>query len=648
MSGENFLKQKYNLHTAEEVQSAAERTKKRTGNKVSEQTDALIQNYLNRFSEILSREDPKKRQQGIEAFRSLMHQNYVIAMENIPESAFLLEQKIARELGHGDVEITDQFRKEKSAQIINDQQHSLDAWIDYLSSPDALYPLWAKYWVYASMVKMGKFEKKMDQAKGTETAQFKKREKNTVTSFPPLNSRALAMTIGVMQTKVEEDLKKKNQRISVENKSVQLDDGEFQKLLATENFSKLYTQFLMEIPEYSLEGLQETRGSWVMYKQGSEPDALVKSLDGHPLEWCTANKDTARTQLQGGDFYIYYSLDSNKNPTIPRVAIRMEGEKIAEVKGIAHNQHLDPFIGHIVDAKLAQFSDGIAYQKKSADMHRLTYIENKTNTGALLIKDDLLFLYEQDNTIEGFGYNKDPRIVEIREKRNPEKDMLVIFNCTEADIARTPKEITEHTKAYVGPLETGIFDVLPASCTHIYTSFPEGRIRLESLEVGGLSAAELEQELDLKNEHGKKKYNVSDYARSLLRNKTQFIDPVDARNQERKGMKETVDLVRLHVGDLGFTSAPTTTQLFKKVKDLGLELCPPEIGAYQRLKDVDQPFGDWYYIGMEPVIDSDGNPGVFKLRRFGGGLVLSDDWARPADRWDPDFAFLFRRCKSAT
>lgn len=89
-----------------------------------------------------------------------------------------------------------------------------------------------------------------------------------------------------------------------------MDDEEYKKLLNTESFSQLYTQFLIELPEHSKEGLKETRGTWIKYNRGSEPNDLVKSLDGYPLEWCTANPDTARTQLQGGDFFVYYSLNN--------------------------------------------------------------------------------------------------------------------------------------------------------------------------------------------------------------------------------------------------------------------------------------------------------------------------------------------------
>jgi len=62
-------------------------------------------------------------------------------------------------------------------------------------------------------------------------------------------------------------------------------------------------------------------------------------------------------------------------------------------------------------------------------------IEKKTVRGEQLTKDDLAFLYELDAPIEGFGYQKDPRIEELREERDPEEDMPVVFECTKDRIA---------------------------------------------------------------------------------------------------------------------------------------------------------------------------------------------------------------------
>ena len=117
-----------------------------------------------------------------------------------------------RTLGYGDVEITDEFRDRKRQEIVSNQKAGfVDKWIEYLSSPDATYPDWGKYWAFRSMLEMGKLEKKQD-TEGRETARFQKRTKDTVASFPPLNPRALAMTLDILQSRLTE--KKYNRKLN--------------------------------------------------------------------------------------------------------------------------------------------------------------------------------------------------------------------------------------------------------------------------------------------------------------------------------------------------------------------------------------------------------------------------------------------------
>ncbi|PIP65747.1 hypothetical protein COW95_00250 [Candidatus Peregrinibacteria bacterium CG22_combo_CG10-13_8_21_14_all_49_11] len=156
------------------------------------------------------------------------------------------------------------------------------------------------------------------------------------------------------------------------------------------------------------------------------------------------------------------------------------------------------------------------------------------------------------------------------------------------------------------------------------------------LTIGGMTAEELEKALDAE------KINFSSYARSMLKNRKGFINPVNEREKKRGGVvAENLHLVRLRVRDLGFTHYPTTTKLFARAKERGLDLCLPEVGPYLRLADKDQPLGTWYYIAMEPIAGS-----VFRLGRGGDGLWLSSAWADPDDRWGLDCEFVFSVRKS--
>lgn len=631
MSGSDFLKKKYDLHNAPEVEAAAQRTSMRTGQEISRSnTAALIQNYLDRFKEILDRPDPEKRERGVEALKGILHEKFVIKESEIPESYWEGLRRIARERGQGaDIEQVDwETLKQQTADgLIADQRSSLDAWIDYFASTDAPYPDWLKYFAIRGILGMGDYDK--------EKKRFTKRSQGTVKPYPDINREALAYVLDALEKKCTK------RQINLTALAAE-DTEEFERLLQSENFAKLYAWAIEKLTPASAEQLQKTEGKWVRYQQGSDHMPLVASIQGHGTGWCTAGESTAATQLAQGDFFVYYSNDAQGNSTIPRAAIRMEGDKIAEVRGIAEQQNLDNSIAPVVEKKLQEFPDGKAYAKKVSDMKCLTVIEQKMEDEEVLTSEDLRFLYEIDSSIDGFGYSKDPRIVELRSRRNPEEDMPILFACTPSQIVHRSEDISAQTKAYVGPLEPGIFDLLPRDLVHIYTSFPEGRLRREALAIGGHSAEELETALTASDGQGHRLFQMSSYVESMLRNEKQFIAPVNERYRRLKGKEEGIDLVRLRVSDLGFPSGATTKELFERARAFGLELCPPEMGPHYRLLHTEQSLGDWCYVGMDPITHSDGRPRVFNVGRDEDGLWLNDRWAEPDRRWNPRYSFLFR------
>ena len=237
--------------------------------------------------------------------------------------------------------------------------------------------------------------------------------------------------------------------------------------------------------------------------------------------------------------------------------------------------------------------------------------------------------------------------------RAPQKlqDICKAFQCKSDQVAQSKDAITSKTMVYVGSLEPGLFETLDEHDVHqIYTSFPDGHIRLESLEVGEMTAEELEEALDNGG------INVGSYARSMLRNEGQFVELVNGVHRKQKEAKETLDLVKLRVSDLGYSdlnNLPTKRDILGepgknngRIHELGLELCPPETGPYKRLADKDQSLGNWYEIGMEPITAFDGNPHVFGCGRHGDGLWLNDPYAFPEDHWLPDFEIVLRHRKS--
>ncbi len=659
--GPKFLEQKYYLHNSDEVKSAKKRSEVRDGEEIRQNPDELIQNYLDRFKEITDRTDPEKRQRGIEALKKVLHDKFIVKPEEIPESYWESQKRIIRERGQGaDLEQADwnELKRQNTEAIIADQNSSLDNWIDYLTSPDATYPDWLKYFAFRSITTMGGFDK--------ERYVFSKRSTGTTKPFPDINREALAYVLDAVEkgqsqkyfdskesvrqlknqikklkgeqrsgaTIQEVEISNLQDKISEEEKrqkeivfgalAEESSDEELSTLLRDQDFAKLYAWAIEKVTPASVEQITVTEGKWVKYDQGSDHMPLVQSLQGHGTGWCTAGESTAKTQLRGGDFYVYYSHDQQGQPTIPRAAIRMEEGKIAEVRGIAAEQNLDPYIADVVQDKLQEFPDGKAYEKKNSNMKQLTEIENKMRSGQELSKAELVFLYEIDQPIEGFGYQRDPRIEELRSQRNATEDAPIVLDCQPEEIARSADQIQENTKSYIGPLFPGIFKL--QNIENIYTSFPEGKVRKSELEIGGKTKVELVAELKARG------IKIYDYAQDML----------DSPEFATQSNPEQIDLVRLKVRDFGFPNGATTEQIYAKAEEFGLELCPAEVGPHQRLKDLDQPLAAWYRIAMKQISGRNGLPSVFDLGHNDVRLWLNYSWAVPGNECDAGLVLMFR------
>lgn len=106
-----------------------------------------------------------------------------------------------------------------------------------------------------------------------------------------------------------------------------------------------------------------------------------------------------------------------------------------------------------------------------------------------------------------------------------------------------------------------------------------------------------------------------------------------------------VDLVIVSVAELGFKKGATREKIYAKAKELGLDLCPAEVGPQLRLQYKDQSLNEWLAIGMEPIRHSDGNLDLFNVERNGDGLWLYSYYDSPGDVWNSDDRFVFVRRK---
>ena len=150
----------------------------------------------------------------------------------------------------------------------------------------------------------------------------------------------------------------------------------------------------------------------------------------------------------------------------------------------------------------------------------------------------------------------------------------------------------------------------------------------KTLTVGGIAKEELLRRLDAEG------FRVSDWARDIM-GKPGFV--TSAKSVD-------VPFARCRVSDPGFTEKPTTVELFdrNRLAGLGLDLCQPEDGPYLRLGFPEQRANDWFWMAMEPITDSDGNPNVFCIGRYEGERWLVAGWAGPGCGWVLGAEIVFR------
>ena len=412
-SGEKFLNKLYsNLHMTDEVMHTASK---------SDNKDEKVKKYLNRLEKV-EKLALSSKHNGLELLKELYYKKYVIKEEDIPNSYFELQKEIALERGFGHIEIDENMKKEMSKSLIEDQKKSLDIWLDYLINEDSIYPEWFKYYAFQGMLKLGSYDKTKES--------FNKRTTTTTNIFVELNREALSMTYDSIKSVLQNN---------------EIDDNELNTLIENGSFGKIYSYIIKKL-EKSNKDINSNDGIWIKYNQGDNPQKLVDSLQGRGTGWCTAGYETAKKQLDNGDFYVYYTKDSTNEYKQPRIAIRMDGKaKIGEIRGIAEHQNLESEMENVLKEKLNEFPDKDKYNKKQQDMEKLTKIYKEYKTRELTI-DELRFVYEVDNKIDGFGYEKDPRIKEILNERNVKKDLSHVFNCSEDEISNKNEDILNGKK----------------------------------------------------------------------------------------------------------------------------------------------------------------------------------------------------------
>ncbi len=379
-SGEAFLDVMFkDLYRSDEVQHTSN---------PSDRKEEAIHKYMERLERV---HEKAARFGRLDLVKSLYFEKYVIKKENIP-SIYTEEQK----------EI-----------IISSQEKRISMWLDYLTDENTMYPMWAKYWVFQGMLRLGTFDI------GNEV--YQRRSEKTVSPFIEPNPSVIANCIQNMMDYEE----KKRKGLDISDLPVK-----------SGSFKKIYEYFEKKFIEEQKSSFNSLDGRWVKYNQGSEEDAkkLCASLQGKGLKWCVTSEDMAKTYVcghrhlgnQGGDFYVYYTMDEHGDYTIPRIAISMFGKiRIREIRGILDGQCLEEEMISALETKLKEMDfvskeDLDSNLEKVNDQRKLVEIYKKTINRIPLTEEEIILLYTKQI---GFGWTNDPLVEKTTKLRNFTEDV---------------------------------------------------------------------------------------------------------------------------------------------------------------------------------------------------------------------------------
>ena len=346
------------------------------------------------------------------------------------------------------------------------------------------------------------------------------------------------------------------------------------------------------------------------------------------MKHCVGTSTSYVNKIKEGKVEIFSFRTTGEDKPIITIEYDTKSHQLLQVK--AYRDRIptlaDDFAPDLIEAveSLSETIDDAGQKREVRNkevIHLRTLLALKDKPKEAYTREDLTFLYEIDEPIRGFE-GRDPLADELRKTRKVEEDTLIIFDCTPAQIAHTTSEIKETTKAYIGPLTPGTLDKLTRTLEHIYTSFPEGRVKQRTIELGGFKDGKaFETELE------KKGMKTNEWSQHLL----------ESPDFKVLGTHEQADLIELSVASLGFNTNTRYDKICERAKELGLDLCPAEVGPQLRLQYTDQPQGEWFILAMKAISDRDGHPGLFDVHHVEDGLWLDAAYGLTPSRGIPGF-----------
>jgi len=203
------------------------------------------------------------------------------------------------------------------------------------------------------------------------------------------------------------------------------------------NFFKSYRE-LLQINAAKKANFQESIKSWdidwkwIKYAKNSSGKELSSFVCWTPR--CTSWVETAQSQLNMWDFYVFATKWKDWEYNTPRIAIRMEDWLVREVRWVENQaQKLEDSLLDIAREKYSWLDWGKNWEVKDYNARLLRSMDSKWLWWDYTI-EELKVLYEIDWESSTFAYWKDQRIDEFKKWRNINADFAKIYWVKESEI----------------------------------------------------------------------------------------------------------------------------------------------------------------------------------------------------------------------
>lgn len=108
-------------------------------------------------------------------------------------------------------------------------------------------------------------------------------------------------------------------------------------------------------------------------------------------------------------------------------------------------------------------------------------------------------------------------------------------------------------------------------------------------------------------------------------------------------LKKEVNTVIVSPADLGFKYNTSRSNIYKRAIELGLKLCPPELGPQLCLQTKNHPHGEYFNVAMLPIDDENKSPRAFGVERDGKRFILHGNNGNPETAWTITSKWVFIR-----